>query len=131
MGSRRRRVGEDVLRDEVLPANLHRIHPELVRQEVDRPLEEGRGLRTSGPSIRVDRRGVRGHEGEIGCDARDPVHARQHELGETRQIGTLAGIGAAVADQADLQPGDRAVLLGADLHVLDLGAPMHHRGHAL
>ena len=40
----RRRVGELLRRDEVLPSELRRIHSELVRSRLDEPLDEVRGL---------------------------------------------------------------------------------------
>ena len=72
--ARRHRVRE--LLDEVLAAKLDRIHPELGRQSVHRPLEDVGRLGPPGSAVRVGRRRVREDAGERDAVVRDRRTAR-------------------------------------------------------
>ena len=56
-----RRERELVGRDEVDPADLGRVHADLVGGDVDHALDELRRLRTAGAAVGADRRVVRQH----------------------------------------------------------------------
>ena len=89
----------------------------------------------SGPARAAGR--VRGHL--VGEDAaggelqvRDLVTARDHEARERRdERRQQREVGAEVADRGALEADDRAVALGADLHVVDLVAPVDRGAHVL
>ena len=75
------------LLDEVPPAKLDRVDPELGRERVHRPLEDVRRLRPPGPAVRVGRRRVREDAGERDAVVRDLVRARVEPRAEQRDPG--------------------------------------------
>ena len=81
--ARDREVGEAVGRDVVLAPQLGRIHPELARQHVHRPLDGVGGLGPAGAAVGVGGRGVRVDVRVLEVVALDVVEApvepgRQH-----------------------------------------------------
>ena len=117
--------------DEVLAADVGRVHPDLDREHVDRALHQRRRLRAPGAAVGADRRRV-GHDGvEVEVDLRDLVDARGHQAGQHRHQRRVGRIGAAVGDHADLEAGDLAVAGAADLDVLHLRAAVLHLDHRL
>ena len=126
MQRHRRLVREGILRNEVHPAELGRIHADLACRRVHHPLQQVGGLRPSGTAIGVDRRGRRGHALHVGVDRRDLVAARQQRgmqdgrrhNRESRQV--RADIGKAV----DPQSGDAVVGVERHPHLVDMVAAM-------
>ena len=123
-------VGERVRRDEVPAADLHRVDPQLGREQVDTALEESRSLRPACPPVRADRRRIRDDASEAKVDPRDPVDTGRHLAGERRQVGAHR-IGAHVGHDVDPKAHDGAVASRADLDLLALRPSMHHRDEIL
>ena len=73
----RRLVREGVLRNEIHPAELRRVHSDLSRRLVHHPFQKIGGFRTAGAAIGVDRGGGCRHALHVGVDGRDLVAARQ------------------------------------------------------
>ena len=69
-------VRELVRRDEVPAAELGRVHPDLGREQVHRPLDDVGRLRPAGAAIGVDERRVRVDAGHLAVDVRDLVADR-------------------------------------------------------
>ena len=98
-------------RDEVAPAQLAGIDPQLVGGRVDQPLQHIGGLGPPGAAQRVHRHGVGEHRGHVHIDRRRGVQPLQqravqvgrHTGGEGRQVGSHVGVGS------DPQAGERAV----------------------
>ena len=128
-GQRRHRVllGLQV----VHPPDLERVDADLVGGHVDDALEQLRRLGAPGPAVGADRRRV-GDDGlPRELDGRDVVDALGEQLGEAGEDRPDGRVGPAVADHRRAQPDDLAVALDAELHPLDLGAPVDHREHVL
>ncbi|CAB4812421.1 unannotated protein [freshwater metagenome] len=123
------RVREHVVGQQVLQPQLDRINTQRKCHLIDSPLEQGRRLGAAGTAIRPHRRGVGGRDGDVELDGREPVRALRHTPRTSRQEGTNIGVGAAIADEMNPQTGERAVVLGADLHILHLTAAVHHAQH--
>ena len=117
--------------DVVAPADLGRVHAELVREQVHRPLDQCGRLRPAGAAVGADRRRVRHDRVPVEVDLRDVVDAARHQAGEHRHQAGVGRVGAAVLDHAHLQPGDLAVAGAADLDLLHLGAAVLHLQHRL
>ena len=79
------RVRERVLRDEVPPPDLGRIHADLGREQVDRTLDRLRRLGPAGAAEGRDRRRVRHHRAALELDPRDRVDAARHQRRQVRQ----------------------------------------------
>ena len=129
-GARRGRVRERVGRDQVLPADVDGIHPQLGRDQVHRALDERRRLRPARPAIRRHRRRVRDHAPSARRDPRDRVDAGQHLLrrgGQERPDRVRAHVAEDLHAHAD----DGAVAPGADLHALHLRPAVVEVQHAL
>ena len=129
----RRLIGEGVLRDEVLAAQLGRIAPGLARRRLDDGLEQIGRFRSPGAAVGVDRRGV-------GVDRIDRAVDRRRLVltGEQRavQVGRDARregrqIGAHVGDGVHLERGEVAVGVHGQLGVGDVVAPVGVREEAL
>ena len=116
---------------EVLPTHLERVHADLVGGHVDDALEQLGRLGTPGAAVGPGGRGVGDHglPGEV--DGRDVVDTLGHQLGQARQDRPDRRVHAAVADDRGPQTDDASVVLDAQLDVLHLGAPVHHREHVL
>ena len=119
-------VREGILRDEVHPAELGRIHADLACRRIHHPLQQVGGLRPSGTAIGVNWRSGRGHALHIGVDRRNLIAARQQRgmqngrrhNRECRQV--RADIGQAV----DPQAGDAVVGVERHSHLVDVVAAM-------
>ena len=104
-------VREGVGRQEVAPADLGRVHAELVREEVHRPLDDVGRLGPAGAAVGVDERRVGVDAGDLAVDVRDLVRPGQDAAVERgrdagadrRQAAAEVGVGL------DPQPGDLAV----------------------
>ncbi len=118
---------EGVVGDEVAAAQLDRIDAQLEGGVVDEPFEEGGRLGPAGAAVGAHGRGVGDGDDDVELDGREAVGAVGHALGPGRQEGADAGVGAAVADEADAQPGERAVPAAAELGVLDLASGVGER----
>ena len=120
----RRLVREGVLRDEVLPAELGRVHPDLARRLVEQDLEQERGLGPAGAAVGVHRRGVGVVGLHVGVDRRRLVLAGQQRRVEVgRDAGAEGGhVGADVRLRVHPQRQDVALLVGRELGVGDVVA---------
>jgi hypothetical protein len=107
--------------DEVAPAELGAIDPELAGKPVDRPLDHEVRLRLAPAAVGAQRHLV-GHHGACAhAGVRDLVDAREHHGGQPERAVAHGVHGRPhVADEIALDPGDRAVLAGghAELHAL-------------
>ena len=117
-----RGVGELLGLDEVALAQLQRVHPDLGGQRVHGPLDGVGGLGPAGAAVGVGRRHVGEHRraAEV-VGGRDVVHAGVEERAQQRDARRdQLQVGAHVADEADPDGGELAVLVGGQLDVLDL-----------
>ena len=115
-------VGEWKLRGEVLAPDLGRVHADLVGDEVDRPLDEVRRLRSARTAIGIGR-GLVGEDsdGPRG-DMLPPVRAAGEQARDCLKRSEHPLIGAQVDVLRDVERHQRAVLLRAHLDVEDLAA---------
>ena len=112
-------------RDEVLPPQLQRVHPQLVRELVHHDLDQVGRLGPARSPDRVRRELVRVHAGHVGHYGRRVVDTAHHEPAERRdQRRQEQLVGADVGDDLGVPGRERAVALGADLDVVDLVTPV-------
>ena len=122
------RVGELLVLDPVLLAELHRVTTEGDGQLVHDPLDRVRRLRATRAAIGIGRR--LGGEHAL---ADEPVGGhlvdrREHEGAQDRHARRdQLQVGPHVGEQLDLEAEQRAVLLGGDRDVLDLVAAVRGR----
>jgi hypothetical protein len=121
---RRRGVRELVRADEVVPAQLRRVHPDLGCEQVDGPLEQRGGLGPTGAPVGGRRRRARHHAHELPVDAPQPVGARRQHAGVAAEHGPDLRVGAGVDEDAHGERLEGAVPPAAEGDVLDLGAPV-------
>ena len=109
-------------RNEVLLADLDRIHLQLRRDEVDQPLDHEGRLGPPGAAVGVRRRRVREDAVDDLADVRDVVRARQHQAVQDRRNAGRGGreVRAHVGPHGRADADDRAVLLRGHLDVLDV-----------
>ena len=116
-----RRVGKLLAPDEVLPAELDRIHAELLRHDVHGALDGIGGLRHAERAAIGD-----AARRLVGVDAVDQAIRRRNIVGarhDREEPGRpLGGVGAGVeravvGDRVDAKPGDPAVLRAGDLRL--------------
>ena len=126
----RRRVGEGVGRDEVLPPHRLGRHAELLGGDVDDALDVVAALGPAGAAVGGHRRRVGEDAGRAEVDVGDPVDADAHH---ERQVGDEREdrVGADVGEDVHPEPGDGAVLLDRRLHVGHVGAAVRRRHHVL
>jgi hypothetical protein len=128
----RRRVGELLLLDEVLPPDLDRVHAELGRDLVHHPLGDERGLGAARAAVGVGRHLVREDADLLEAEVRDlvaAVHQHPAEARDHRREELV--VGAEVDEELGPHRGDRAVLLDRCLDVLDLTAAVRRRREVL
>ena len=118
-------------RDEVAPPHLHRVHPDLHREQIHGPLDRGRRLGPARAAVRDDGRGVGHHRGRVALDAGDVVDAGGHHAREVRQHGAHLRVAARVLQHGEAVRLDLPVAAAADLHELHLRAAVAHRDHVL
>ncbi len=120
----RRLVREGGGRDEVLPAQLGRIHLHFLRRLADDALDHEGRFGPSGAAIGVDRRGVSQRRLHVGVDERRRVLAGQQRCVEVGRHRRREGreIGAHVGDRLDLERQELAVLVERQLGVGDMVA---------
>ncbi len=119
-GGRRRLVERG---DQVLYAQLRRVHVELARQVVHDALVGVGGLRTAGPAVGVGRGEVREDAGAfegVGVEGVEAGVGEGAEDGDARRQELQ--VRAHVREQPDLHAQDLAVAPGGELDVLDLAA---------
>ena len=131
VGAGRGAVGECLGGDEVAPADLRGIDPELGRQHVQGALQQERCLRPARSPVGAHRGGGGHDRDRVEIDPGDPVRARGHEAGQRGQGRGLAGVRADVLDHEDPEPAYPPVPGGAQLDVLHLPAAVRHRDHVL
>ena len=112
--------------DEVLPSQLGRVHPQLARQHVHRPLDEVDSFRAAGAAISVGGRLVGEDLGQLAADRWDVVDAgehgkrkRRHDRGGEQEI-----VSADVLNKAVPEAQQRAVALRRHVDVADDVAPV-------
>ena len=126
-GDRRRE-----LRDEVLPAQLDRVHVELARERVDRPLDRVGRLGPAGAAVGVGRRRVREDAGALEVVALDVVAAAVEPGAEQRDPGRHElEVGAHRGGQPHPDRGDLALGGRRELDLLDDVAAVDRRDVAL
>ena len=117
-------VGELVGPDEVLAANLRRVHSEFLGRGIDHALQHEVGDLGAEPPVRALLALVGQHRGQGDLSAPDPVGAG--ELG--RRVAVVAHpeleIGAVVVDHLHPEARDGAVVHDRDLHVVDAVRPV-------
>ena len=123
--------GEFLVGDEVAPAQLGRVHPDLRGVHVDGPLDHLGRLGPTGPAHRADWGRVGDDRGDVHLDLGDVVHAAGHHLGQHGQEGADPGVGAGVLEQLDPERLERAVRGAAELEVGPLSAAVVHGHHVL
>ena len=94
----RRPVGHRGRRDQVAPAQLHRIEAVLPRREIDQPFHRQHRLGPPGAAIGRGRRGVRHHRPRADVRGREIVDGRR-ELGRFGNWHEADRIAAHVGDQ--------------------------------
>ena len=110
-------------RDEVLEAQLGRIHLQLGGEHVHHALDAVRGFGTAGAAIGVGGDAVGEDADDVGGDVAEFVEARHHQHGERRDGGgEELVVGAEVLNQLQAQAEHRAVSLGGDLVVIHVAA---------
>ena len=126
-GGERERVG----RNEVLVADLGRVHPELGGGNVEDPFEHLGRLGPTGAAIRSNRGGVRDH-GVCGvADLRDRVHTLDHRLGKRREHGADRRVRPSVGDDVHLHAGDHPVVVESHRALEGHRPTLIHRHHVL
>jgi hypothetical protein len=118
------RLGER--REQVAPAHLCRVHPDLGREQVHRPFDRGGRLRSARAAVRADRRRVGHHRAGDRLDLGEVVRARRHQPGQRRQERAQPGVGAGVLQHLEPVREDPAVVTAADRHGLHLGPAVGH-----
>ncbi len=125
------RVLVEELGDQVLAAQLCRVHAQFGSEEVHRSLGGGGSLGPAGPAIGGDDRSVGDHARGAALDVGDGVDGTGHRAGhEGGEDGAHLGERPAVLDDVELIVGDGAVAPAADGDVLHLAATVtedHHR----
>ena len=116
---------------EVASPDLGGVHPDLGREQVDGPVDEGTGLRTAGAPVGHQRGGVRHHALVRPRDVGDVVRPRQEGTGVVGHVGGHEGIGAGVGDHVDLEAGDGPVAPAADADLLALGPGVAQADHVV
>ena len=115
--------------DEVLPAELRRIHLQLAREHVHRALDEVGRLGTAGAAIGIGRRLVREDFGQRRANGRNVVGRVRHHHRERRDGRRQQHVvGADIGDQAHLQAEHGAIALRREIHVAEDVAAVG-RGH--
>ena len=115
-----RRERKLVRLDEVLPAELGRIHLQLARQHVHRALDEVGRFGAAGAAIGVGRRLVGEDLGERRANRRNVVGRVRHHHRQRRDGGREQHVvGADVGDEPQLQAEHRAVALGREIDVAE------------
>ena len=101
---RGRLVRKGVRGDQVAPPQLGRVEVQLRRQQVDRPLDQGRRLRSPGSAVGAGGCGVGDHAPHAGTGPLEPVRSRQRRARhrERRDAG-VRGMGPEVADNVGVQ----------------------------
>ena len=128
-GAHLRRERKLMRLDEVLPAELRRIHLQLAREHVHRALDEVGRFGTAGAAIGIGRRLVGEDLGQRRADRRNVVGRVRHHHRERRDGRRQQHVvGADVGDQAKLQAEHRAVALRREIHVAEDVAAVG-RGH--
>ena len=125
------RVG--VLRDEIAPAQLGRIHPKLVGGKVDDALEQKGRLRAASAAIGVNRHRMGKDSlgldidrwGCVGAGEKGPVKICRDTGREGRQIG------AHIGDRRHLQSEELRISVEGELDMGDMVAPMRVRHETL
>ena len=118
------------LGDQVGPAHIDRVHPDLRRVQVHRPLDRRGRLRPPGAPVGHDRCGVGDDRGGVALDLRDGVHARRHGTGHHGgQDGAHLGERAAVLQHVQPVGEDLAVPGAADGDALHLGPAVTEGDH--
>ena len=109
-------------RNEIAPAQFHRIDAGLVGGEIDQPLDHIGGLRTAVAAIRPHRVGVRVDGRDVGMDGGRAIDAgeRAQIVEEVRRAGLQ--VGAHVGDRLHPHAEERAVLVERKLGVGDVVA---------
>ncbi len=117
---------------EVLPPELHAIHPELGGERVHRALEDVRRLRAARAAIRVGRRRMREDTGERDAVVRDRVRAGVDPRAEERNPRRdELEVGAHRALRLRLHGRDRPVLRRRERQLVDGVAPVDGRNVVL
>ena len=123
-----RGVGKLLRPDEVLPAQLGRIHSQLAGEHVDGPLQEVDPFRPARATIGVRRGLVGEHLRERRADRRDGVvAARHHHRGGRNGGGEQMVVGSDVGDDAELDAEHRPVASGRQVDVADEVAAVGRR----
>ena len=110
--------------DEVLPANVDRIHLQLERDEVDHSLDEVGRLGPPCPPIWIGGDAVGEHADRARRDSLPLIAATGHQAGDRLERAERSVIRAHVHVLDDAHREQRAVLLGRDLAVVELPATM-------
>ena len=124
-------VGKLVGLDEVAPAHLGPVEAELGGDRVQRALHDEACVRAAGAAIGRRRRRVRVHVAEANAVVRHPVRAGHLGRGDDRQDDPVGRVGAAVVDEVVVEREHPAVVVEADLDLVDLAALLVHRGEVL
>ena len=122
---------EPLGRQEVLPAHLDGVHPDLRGEHIDGALDGRGGLRTAGAPERADGGRIGQHRHGAEAERGDVVAAGQHRLDVAGQRRSGVAVRAGVLDHPYLERGDVSVGSPADAAVLDLPAPVHQADHVV
>ncbi len=115
----------------VAAPDLDRIEAEVVGEQVDRPLDQGRCLGPAGAAVGDQRRGVGDDRSRGPGDRGDPVRARRHHRRVPRHDRADHRVGTGVDVDEDPEGPDGAVPIAADLDRLALGAGVAEAGHVV
>ncbi len=129
--ARERAEREHVVAEEVAAPDLDRVDAQFERGVVDESFQQRRRLGPTGAAVGTHRRGVGDRHGDVELDRGEGVGALRHPPCAARQERAHAGVGAGVADQAHLQPGEVAVVGAPEFGVLDLAAAVGERLHVV
>ncbi len=129
--TRRREVRERVRRDEVRPPHVGRVEPRLGREEVDRPLESLRRLRSAGAPDRRRRRRVGHDRHRPRLDLRDRVDAVCHQRRQVGEVGAEGRVRAAVPEHLEPVGEQLPVPRAAERERESLAAAVREAEHVL
>jgi hypothetical protein len=114
-------------RHQVAAAQLDRVHPELARERVHRPLDHPGAVRAARAAVGAHRRGGGHHAAEAQVEARDDVGAHRVDHRVLRQVEAGDGVGAHLVKEIVAEREQRTLAGGRDRHVVHLVAL--HAGH--
>ena len=124
-------VRKSVRRDEVAPADLDPVDAELLRREVEQPLDDEHAVLPAGAAHRRHDRLVREDRRELALVVRDVVRTEQRALAVDRNRQAVRIVGARVVEEDVVDAEDAPVLRERHLGVVHLAPLLRRRVEVL